>query len=32
VVVYRAGVADLNREDHEWGLERMTRLFGVKVI
>lgn len=32
VVVYRKGVADLNREDHEWGLERMARLFGVKVI
>jgi nicotinamidase/pyrazinamidase len=32
VVVYRAGVADLNQEDHEWALERMARLFGVKVI
>ncbi len=32
VVVYRAGVADLHREDHEWALERMARLFGVKVI
>jgi nicotinamidase/pyrazinamidase len=32
VVVSRAGVADLNQEDHEWALERMARLFGVKVI
>jgi nicotinamidase/pyrazinamidase len=32
VVVYRAGVADLNQEDHEWALGRMARLFGVKVI
>ncbi len=32
VVVYRAGVADLNQEDHAWALERMARLFGVKVI
>jgi len=32
VVVYRDGVADLNQEDHEWGLERMARLFGVKVV
>ena len=32
VVVYRAGVADLNREDQEWALERMARLFGVKVV
>lgn len=31
VVVYRDGVADLHREDHEWGLERMARLFGVVV-
>ena len=31
VVVYRDGVADLNREDHDWALERMTRLFGVQV-
>jgi nicotinamidase-related amidase len=29
VVVYRAGVADLHREDNEWALERMARLFGV---
>jgi nicotinamidase/pyrazinamidase len=32
VVVYRGGVADLHQEDHEWALERMARLFGVKVI
>jgi nicotinamidase/pyrazinamidase len=32
VVVYRAGVADLDREDHEWGLQRMARLFGVKIM
>jgi nicotinamidase/pyrazinamidase len=32
VVVSRAGVADLHQEDHEWALERMARLFGVKVI
>jgi nicotinamidase/pyrazinamidase len=32
VIVFRDGVADLNQEDHEWALERMMRLFGVKVI
>jgi nicotinamidase/pyrazinamidase len=32
VVLYRAGVADLNQEDHEWGLKRMARLFGVKIL
>jgi len=31
VVVYRAGVADLNQEDHEWALERMSKLFGVLI-
>lgn len=31
VVVYRAGVADLHREDNDWALERMARLFGVLV-
>lgn len=32
VVVHRAGVADLHREDNEWALERMARLFGVVVL
>ncbi len=31
VLVYRAGVADLNRDDHEWALERMGKLFGVLI-
>jgi nicotinamidase/pyrazinamidase len=32
VSVYRSGVADLKREDHEWALTRMARLFGVTII
>ncbi len=32
VVVYRDGVADLHQEDNDWALERMARLFGVRVL
>ena len=32
VVVYRAGVADLNPQEHEWALKRMTKILGARVV
>jgi nicotinamidase-related amidase len=32
LVVYRQGVADLDPQEHEWALKRMTKLLGAQVV